>query len=371
MKKIVKILSLLLVMATLFSLASCAKLEEFFGGEDTDEDTDGTGNTGALIGEIDPRVPGVYNFLMVSEGEKAGSALAFTVFQMSLSETSLSIFQIPKNLFVSDANAKSLEEIYKKEYDRISALGLTLGECELGGAKAVSACLEANLSLPIDYHMVLSKDAFVNYIDLIDGVEMNLPFDFTTDEGKTYSAGVRTLEGEAAFNFASYGFFADQKSQLNAMREVFAGIHKKLTAELSSENISIHMVQAKPLLSTDLPTKDGYDIFFLRKLIAVTPAAWSVTELCTYPASVASGNYEVIRYSTALEQLNTFLSIYKDPVKASTDAIGESDKVFDPEGKFNDPSQMIINTIYKSSTALPTVYTAEEVYTGKLEISQK
>ncbi len=370
MKNLLKIISFVLLLSILLSFVGCSKLEEFFGSETEDENV-GTGNTGPLIQEIDPRMPGVYNFLVVSEGKTSGKAISFAVFQMSLADAELSVFQIPENLFVSEGEAKSIGEIYKKEYDRVHALGLTLNECELSGAKAVSSCLEANLSLPIDYHMVLSRDAFVNYVDLIQGVQVNLPFDFTTDEGNTYPAGVRTLDGKTAFNFVNYEFFKDIKSRFNAMREVIAGIHKNLTANLSSENISIHMVQAKPLLSTDLPTKDGYDIFFLRKLISISPSAWDVTELCTYPASIPAGDYSVMRYATALEQINSFLAIYKDPVKSNSETFGESDKVFDPQGKLNDPSQMIINTIYKSRTTLPIVYTAEEIYTGKLEISQK
>lgn len=370
MKKFIKILSVILVISTLFSFVGCSKLEEFFGDEN-DHDNDSTGNTGALIGEIDPRVPGVYNFLMISESETAGDAATFTVCQMSLSETSLSLFQIPANLFVIEGEARSIGQIYEKEYDRVLALGLSADECRLSGAKAVGKCLHEDLSIPVDYHMVLNKDAVINYIDLIDSVEVNLTFDFTTNAGNTYRAGVRNLDGEAVFDFINYEFFKDHKSQLNAERAVFAGIHKKLAASLSSENISIHMVQAKPMLSTDLPTKDGYDIFFLRKLISIPPASWSVTELCTYPASVSSGHYEVMRYSTALEQVNSFFSVYKDAVKSNSETIGESDRVFDKDVKFSDPSQMIINTIYKSSTALPVVYTAEEIYTGKLEISKK
>lgn len=370
MRNLVKIMSLILLTALLFSLSSCAKIEQFFGSEKP-TDGDDHKDQNSLIGEIDPRVPGVYNFLLVREGKTAGNAETFTLAQMSLDDDSISMFHIPENLFVNYENAKSLGEIYEDEYARVLSLGMASDECEIAGAKAVSACLNANLALPIDYHIVMNKDAVKDYVDLLGGVEMSLPFAFTTDAGNTYPAGVRKLDGEAIVDFLGYDAFENTKSKLNAMSEFLAGIHKKITATLSAENISVHMVQAKPLMSTDLPTKDGYDIFFLRKLISIKPDAWKVSTLCTYPVSTSAGSFEVVRYTTALEQINTFLKVYLDPIKSNSEQISESDKVFDKDALLTDTAQPILNNIYKSQTTLPNVHTADDIYTGKLEISQK
>ena len=165
--------------------------------------------------------------------------------------------------------------------------------------------------------------------------------------------------------------FEDTASKFGAVSEVLAGIHKKIRATLSSNNISIHMVQAKPFFSTDVPTKDGYDIFFLRKLVAIEPTSWKVSVLCTYPVSVSYGDFEVVRYATALEQINTFFNSYVDPIKSASEQTVETDKIFDGESRMTDESQAILNNIYKSQTSLPIVNTAEDVYLGKLVISQK
>ena len=370
MKIFLKISALLTVLALVLSVCRCAKLDEFFGSGNTGDDTPSDG-TNEIVENIDPRVAGVYNFLLVREGTLFGDAALFTLVQMNLPESTLAFFHIPKNLFIRSEGATSLESVYENEYKRMMALGMGSHECELGGAKAVSACLSENLCLPVDFHMVVSSRSIKEYVDFLDGIEINLPFDFTSNEGNTYPAGMRKLDSTVLLDFLNYEYFENTSSEYWAFTEVLAAIHKRICASLSSENIAIHMVQAKPMFATDLPSRDGYDIFFLRKLISISSASWSVTGLCTYPVSIASGDYEIIRYATALEQFNTFLSIYEDPIKAHSDQLLEGDKVLDANKKLTDTSEAILDNIYRSRTKLPSVYTADDVYTGKLEITRK
>ncbi|MBE6618583.1 MAG: LytR family transcriptional regulator [Ruminococcaceae bacterium] len=370
MRNLVKIIALLLVIAMAFTFVSCAKMNEFFGSDKPITDKSPSGSVGT-IEDIDPRSPGLYNFLLIREGAKAGDMITMSVAQMSMRDGTLSILHIPENLFVNDGDTKSLGAIYEKEYSRVYALGMSVQECELSGARVVGDCLERDLAIPIDYHAVINEYALKSYVDLIGGVEINLPFEFTTNAGNTYKAGARTLDGDATFDFLNYDMFEDTASKFGAVSEVLAGIHKKIRATLSSNNISIHMVQAKPFFSTDVPTKDGYDIFFLRKLVAIEPTSWKVSVLCTYPVSVSYGDFEVVRYATALEQINTFFNSYVDPIKSASEQTVETDKIFDGESRMTDESQAILNNIYKSQTSLPIVNTAEDVYLGKLVISQK
>ncbi len=367
-----KIISLMLIFAMLFSFAGCAKLEEFFGSDKKTDDDNIIGDSSILTDELSSRIPGVYNFLVVREESTAGDAGAFMLAQINFSEKALSLFHIPENLFVVSENANSLGEIYEKEYKRVSSLGLTLNECELSGAKAVSTCITEIFCLPVDYHIVLNRAAVATCVDILGGIEINIPFTFTTSSGHTYTEGVKMLDGNSVFDFVNYDFFDSEQSKLNAASEALAYFHKKLVSVISSETISLYMVQAKPHLSTDLPAKDGCDISFLRKLISVSPENWQAANLCTAPASTSNGSYEVVRYSAAYEQISSFFNLSYDKIKSNSDSnITEEDLVFDRDEKLCDASQMIVNAIYKSSTAAPAAYTADQIYAGRLEIYQK
>lgn len=371
MRTVIKIFSLFLLLSLLVSLASCSKIEQFFGGNsDKDEIKD---NGESLVEKMGPRVPGVYNFLLVREKDKAGEAVSFLLCQMDLPDAEFSLVQIPEDLYIRADNAFSLGQIYSNGYDRARALGFSQNDCAVSAAKAAGEALEKNLMIPVDYHIVASREAVVNYVDLIEGLEINLPFNFTTSEGITYPAGVRTLEGKAIADFLEYDMFRDYDSELNAVRTVLASIQTELTTMLSSENISIRMVQAKPFFATDLPTRDGYDIFFLRKLIQISDENWNVTELCTSPVSTEDGDFRVIHYNTVLDQLNSYLSLYREPIKARFEDSEASDdvKILDPHGALTDPGNIILNSIYKASKRIPEVYSAAEIYVGALHIFEK
>ncbi|MBE6607394.1 MAG: hypothetical protein E7633_02390 [Ruminococcaceae bacterium] len=359
MKIFIKILIGILLVSMLISFSGCEKLDEFFGDEEDDEKTDVENPN---VDESNPRNAGVYNFLLVREEKKLGTAASFVICEMDVSVPSISFFQIPANLFINDSKATSLKQLYDASYDSASVSGLSNSESSMNAAKAVSTFISENMAVPIDYHIVVSSTAMAEYIDLIGGIEINFPFTFSSSAGITYSSGIRNVTGDAAFDFVEYDFFRDTESQINAARTVLAGIHAKISDTLSSETISIHMILGKPLFVTDVPSEDGYDIFFLRKLISVAAENWSIANLCTTPASVADGDFEVMHRNRALEQINSFLNIYKNDV---------SEEAFDPELKFTDTNERIVNAIYKASKSLPESYTASDIYAGRLRIFTK
>ena len=227
MKNLIKIIALLLTLAATLSFASCAKMEEFFGSERpiVQQNPDGTLGT---ISDMDPRIPGLYNFLLIREGATRGEVSTITVAQINIRDGALSMLHIPENLFVNDGDTKSLGAVYKKEYARKSALGLSRDECELSGAGEVGRILERDLLIPIDYNLVMDEGAIKSYVDLLGGVEISLPFDFTTNAGNTFKAGMRTLDGETTYDFLNYDMFENSESRCNALSEVLAGMHKKI-----------------------------------------------------------------------------------------------------------------------------------------------
>ncbi len=371
MKILIKIFSLILLVSALLSLSSCAKLKQFFGGEVIKDDLPEDG--ASLIGEIDPRRPGAYNFLFVRESDRAGDALAFMVCQMDLPSSSLSMMQIPADLYIRTENASSLSQIYANGYAHAKSLGFSKNDCAVSAAKTVSEALEKTLRISMDYHIVANKESVDSYVSLLGGLIINLSFDFTTNEGITHPAGSRYLDGDAVANYLEYDRFRDYESEINAARLVLASVHETLLGMLTSENIAVHMVQAKPFFSTDLPTRDGYDIFFLRKLIQVSEENWKITELCTSPMSTQEGEYRVVHYNTALEQLNSFFAMYREDMIARPEG-DENIKnkiVLDPDSLLTNKDNIILNAIYKSAKSIPAIYNVADIRVGSLQIFQK
>lgn len=77
-----------------------------------------------------------------------------------------------------------------------------------GGTYTTIETVEQLFDMPIDYYVKLNFEAFVDVIDAIDGVEVDVPYEFTEQDSSDKQGaihlyeGVQTLDGEEALAFA-------------------------------------------------------------------------------------------------------------------------------------------------------------------------
>lgn len=87
--------------------------------------------------------------------------------------------------------------------------------------------------LPIDNYFILSRQGFMDLIDAFHGVEIVLEKDVTL-AGKAYAAGVHTLDGHAAADYAiTYNYdktAASDRLRMQRQRQVLASLWKNISA---------------------------------------------------------------------------------------------------------------------------------------------
>jgi LCP family protein required for cell wall assembly len=71
-----------------------------------------------------------------------------------------------------------------------------------GGAGALAEVIQYNFGIPIDHYGVINFVTFINFIDAIGGVEVDLPGPVAGGELGDFSAGQQTLNGERALALA-------------------------------------------------------------------------------------------------------------------------------------------------------------------------
>lgn len=85
--------------------------------------------------------------------------------------------------------------------------------------------------LPIDNYLLIPREGLVQLIDSLGGVDIKLDKN-TTLSGTTYNAGVRTLSGQAAVNYAveyNYsGSVAADRERMIRQRQVFAAVLQRI-----------------------------------------------------------------------------------------------------------------------------------------------
>ncbi|QKY70407.1 LCP family protein [Lentibacillus sp. CBA3610] len=78
-----------------------------------------------------------------------------------------------------------------------------------GGKEMAIKTVEQFLDIPIDYYAAVNFDAFTNVVDILGGIEVDVPFDFTQrtiresgNEDLQFTEGPMQLNGEEALAFA-------------------------------------------------------------------------------------------------------------------------------------------------------------------------
>lgn len=69
-----------------------------------------------------------------------------------------------------------------------------------GGAKATIDTIETLLEIPIDFHVTLDFEAFIDVVDALDGITIDVPFEFREQDSKDVKNAIHLLAGEQSLN---------------------------------------------------------------------------------------------------------------------------------------------------------------------------
>lgn len=126
-----------------------------------------------------------------ASGGKNGRTDVIMVVTFNPEDKSAKLVSIPRDTLV---------ELYPdKKLGKINAAHV------FGGKEGVIETVEKFLEIPIDYFAAVDFDGFINIIDILGGVEVEVPFNFTQHsvEGKVYhfQKGRMKLDGDAALQY--------------------------------------------------------------------------------------------------------------------------------------------------------------------------
>ncbi len=114
----------------------------------------------------------------------------------------------------------------KNKYDRINAA------YAYGGAELARESIEEFLDIEIDHHVVFNFDAFVSLVDMIGGIEVDVPIRmYHPDENINLQPGLQLLDGEDAlaysrFRYTSEGDIGRAKRQQEVVKLVIDKLFK-------------------------------------------------------------------------------------------------------------------------------------------------
>lgn len=290
------------------------------------------------------RKEGVYNFLMVGYDKAAGLTDVNMIAQFDTVTGAINIVQMPR-----DTYARYNESgYYRKINGALSYYGRNLAE--------FAGFLEKNLCIKIDFYASVDLVAFRNIVDIIGGVDLDIPndMDYEDPEQDLYihlKKGYQHLDGEKAEQFVRFrkGYVNADIGRTDAQKIFITAFMKKFKESMSVSTLAQIGGQMLKYTTTNLSLNDF--VFFATKVLSID---MDKLTMMTLPGESAreyetSGTwYYVLSRSAMLSAVNTYLNVYEKEI---------SDSIFDPDLVFTNPDADFMMKIYNKDNS-------SDVYVG-------
>ncbi len=295
----------------------------------------------------------VFNFLIVGHDRAAKLTDVAMLVNFNVADSTVRIMQIPRDTYVNYDGYwyYKINGVYRynleKEQDNTS----------LDGIAGYAEFLEKNLCVKIHYYAIMDLDQFVNIVDALGGVEIDVPQDMKYHDPNqnltiNLKKGKQVLNGAQSEQFVRYRatFAQGDIGRVNMQKVFLAALFKTVQKNVNITNIGNLCTIINDNLTTNMSTTDM--IYFAN--IAFKINLKNVI-MMTLPGQAAPGadglSYYNMNRKATLEYVNSYFNIYDTPI---TDEIFDANKTFD-SGTY----------IYDSETFEGIVYDAEMLTDGE------
>lgn len=171
-------------------------------------------------------------------------------------------------------------------------------------------------SMPVDGFFIISQDAFVKLVDLMDGVDVNLEKEMKLGS-VTYPAGVQTLAGDGALQYMldkEEGVQGDI-DRLVRQRKVMVALFQRLTA--TSEK-SLREDSLVPLMNGSTPIRSNLTsdemVELITSMAGITPSSMTAYVIPGEATSADKVNYYSVHRAELAALLNEAFNPYGRPI---------------------------------------------------------
>lgn len=291
------------------------------------------------------------NVLVMGKDKTSGLCDMIMLVSYNITSKKVGVVQIPR-----DTYAEFTEDSYKKINGALNALG---GEREFCDFLSQALCVR------IDKYITVNLEAVGEIVDLLGGVEVDIPFDMNySDPAQGLSIklekGRTLLNGEMAQQFVRYrsGYTEGDLGRIDAQKIFIASLMAKLKSSASLFRIREIFSAVSNDIKTDISMSDI--IIFAMQAFSVPSDKVTFVTLAGEGAvaSVSGASYYVISRPSAIEIVTEYLGAEAD------------EDSFDKNRAFLNEKYDSFKEIYNSRVQY-AVYDAKSLLTGEIDIAHK
>jgi LCP family protein required for cell wall assembly len=192
------------------------------------------------------------NFLVLGTDREAGLCDVMMLVNVNFTSTEVAALQIPR-----DTYAKYTDRSYKKLNGAYSMLG---------GAASTAQFIGEAMGISIDHYVCMGLDALCDVVDVIGGVDIEIPFDMRYSDPEqglyiNFRAGQTHLDGALAEKFVRFrsAYAEGDLGRLDAQKLFITALIEKTLSEFSTA-LAIRICEKVEGIETDMTVQDMVSI---------------------------------------------------------------------------------------------------------------
>ena len=227
---------------------------------------------------------------------------------------SLSAVQIPRDSYINDPGYPfhKINSVYAYGYNVERSKGGSISASVKAGNRELAGFLERVLPVRIDRYISVGTDGFVDIINSVGGVDVDIPFDLSYDDSKQdlhihFDAGVNRLDGLAAEKFVRYrsGYVNADYGRMDAQKLLIFSLLSKIRHDLTLPQAISLIANLYTKVTTDMPATELLGL--VPALFKLAPAKIEMITLKGRSVTVSGTMYEAHNKAHTLDIVNKFL----------------------------------------------------------------
>lgn len=290
------------------------------------------------------RRPAAYNMLLVGRDRASAATDVMALLNLDADAGKLTVLQLPRDtLCRENGQGHKLNSVFAEKKRAAKARGLSDQDAEMDALLGLGAFLERALCVSIDYHALVYLDGFVELVDAVGGVTMEIPFPMHYDDPAQnlhihLEKGLRHLSGAQAEQFIRFrkgnngtGYPMGDLGRLDAQKQFATAMLRGVKESLTPAQLPALMRTLLTHTKSDLCLSDC--VYFGKQVLSLSPDALTLVTLPGYPV----GNDYVLNKNGTLALINKYFNVYAADIPPSA---------FDTAQIFNLPQDPAVDTKY-------------------------
>ena len=318
--------------------------------------TDASGNVVPDVVRDEERV----NFLVMGRDNAGLNTDVIMLLSYDVKNGAISLMQFPRDTYfdVGQGNCK-INAALALFYNRRRREGLSDDDAYKAAMSDMEKSIEDVFRITIDYYAIMNLNGFVNIIDALGGVEMDVPTRmYYKDPAQNLTIdlqpGLQTLTGAQAEQFVRFrkGYVEGDIGRVDAQKLFIGACIAQVKKNFNVSTISTVMDQVMKNVVTDIPLQDM--VYYAKSALSVDLSKITMLTLpgiqCRQHNDSGTWYYVAYRDGT-VAALNKYFNTYNFDI---------TPEIFDRDDVLYDDNGSYMHSIYLTKNAEEESYTADK-----------